>query len=560
MFLHEHYVNRRNMKRLSKILAVLLAVIMVASLCACKDNNTGDKTNGDGLNTEWNDVQIPDSVNYFNSGKEFNYYTYKSINAGNYRLVDGTDVYVGESFVTKEYIKEYFESGMKWLCPQVVAPGRGSDQFNTSEIKKVLDMCHELGYDKSVVLTDNLIYEPYHKAQTEVNNGAWKNETDWDKITCIGNDFDWQWSSTDELDDYFETRMRAYALHPAFQGVYMPDEPGARYMKIIGEIYQSLRRVQEKLGLEEMFININMLPYYSGLVSSSFPPVENSYHTLKEQRDHEAYRRYIRSYFEETQADYVQVDIYPMLEEKLYNLYMVNMQILAEVAKEYDAKIIVLNQTHSNVGQRITSYESLNYMNNLSYAFGAVNNAYYSYFTLDDGVNNNTSYIHRDNCSMMTRFGDKTYVYDIVKELNTKGQRLALSILNFDYTTHGLYYGDDVNHSNTFFTIADDFAVREKFDSFTKLTDYSLNKEISVVTELYDQATGNYMYAAFNATDPLYKGSSTYQTAKMTFTNEYNKALVFFDDGYKVYNLDADHSLTVKMRPGEAHYVIPYAE
>ncbi len=537
------------MKKFAKIIALFMAMLMLVSLCACND-------------TESEELNIPERIDYSQSGKEFDYYTYKSLNAGYYNLF-GRDFFVGESFVNEEYIKEYFESGMKWLCPQVVATGKGPNDFKDSPIQKVLDTCHDLGYDKSVVLTDNVIYEPYHQAQNEIENGAWADETDWSKITCIGTEFDWQWESEAELDAYFEERMSAYAHHPAFQGVYMPDEPGARYMKIIGETYRSLRRVQKKLGLEEMFININMLPYFTQLVSSSYPVVEKDFHVNEEQRQHEAYRRYIKSYFEETQAEYIQADLYPMLEDGMYRLYLINVQLMAEVAKEYGAKIIILNQTHSNVGQVMTSYESLNYQNNIAYGFGAVNNAYYSYFTLDDGYGaGDASFIHRDDGSMMSRFGDKTPVYDIVKELNQKGQVLAPYILNFDYQTHALYSGKELNTFCEAYDYAELFSSYQDFAEFKKLTNYSVNKEYSVVSELYDEEKDNYMYMAMNVTDPIYtsRGSAVYQTATLTFASEYNKALVFTNGKWKTYNLDETNTLTVKMRPGEAHYIIPYAE
>ncbi len=546
------------MKKFTKIIALFMAMLTLTSFVACSNDNDDVIPDDDVVveDTSWKDVEIPDSVNYFDSGKEYDFYTYSSVNSGNFNI-GSQGYYVGESFMDKEHIKEYFDSGMKFICPQVVAPAPNANAFEGSELKKLMDICHELGHDNSMVLLDNQIYSPYHQAQNEVKNGKWANETDWSKITCIGTEFSWQWKSEAELDAFMEERLKIYCEHPAFAGVFMPDEPQGRYMKVIGETYRSLRRVQKKLGIDEMFININLFPYYSNLTTSSFPVVENTFSTELVQRQHEAYRRYIKSYFEETQADYVQADIYPMYEAGMYRLYILNLQIMAEVAKEYDAKIIVVNQTHSNVGQRRTSYESIKYQNNIAFGFGAVNNGYYAYKTLDDGG----TYVHFDDGSMMNRFGDKTYVYDIVKDLNAEAQKLAVSILNFDYTASAGYSDAGITDNEAMLTI-DRYSRKGEIAKFTKLTDYSVDKEYSLVTELYDETKGNYMYMAMNTTDPLYmsKGSAVYQTAKLTFTSEYNKALVFYNGEYKVYDLDADNSLTVKMRPSEAHYVIPYAE
>ncbi len=540
------------MKRLAKFVSLLMAIVMLTSLCACQDANS-DKND-----TSWKDVQIPDSVNYFNSGKQYDFYTYGSINVGSYSIYN-EDYYVGESFLDEEHIQWYFDSGMKFLSPQVAAPAPGNASgFAGSKLKQVMDICHDLGYDKSVVLLDNSIYSPYHQAQSEVKNGAWQNETDWDKITCIGTQYNWQWDTWEDLVRFMKDRLSIYCQHPAFQGVFMPDEPQGRYMRVIGETYKALRQAQQELGIEEMFININLFPYYTNLVTSSYPVVEGSFHSDQEQRQHEAYRRYIKAFLEYSDADYVQADIYPMGEASMYRLYLVNLQIMAEVAKEYDAKIIVVNQTHANVGQRRTSYESLKYQNNIAFGFGAVNNGYYSWKTLDDG----NGYDHFDDGSMTNRFGEKTYVYDIVKDLNAEAQKLALSILNFDYTASAGYESEDKYDYNDAMIRVLNYSRKNEIAPFTKLADYDINKDYSIVTELYDSEKDNYMYMAMNTTDPMYtsKGSRVYQTATLTFTSEFNKALVFYNGSYKVYNLDADSSLTVKMRPGEAHYVIPYFE
>ncbi len=545
------------MKNFNRFLSFLMTIIMLVSLVGCAGNNGGNTDNtppdaNENLTEDTENTQplvIPEKVNYLDSGKSFDFFSYRSVSNGTYKLYD-RPYDVGESYITKEYIKQYFESGLKFLCPQAMAPANSEARpFVGSDLEKVMNICHELGYDKSVVLTDNQIYTPYYRAIANCST-----ETDWSKITCIGN-AEWQWKSEEELDAFMEQQLKNYCYHPAFQGVFMPDEPKAQYMKVIGETYKSLRRVQKKLGIEEMFININLFPYYTNLCKSAYPSVEADFSLSEVQRQHEGYRRYIKSYFEETGADYVQADVYPMNEKFIYRLYVLNLQIMAEVAKEYDAKIIIVTQSHYNVGQRPTSYESLKYMNNLTFGFGGSNIGYYSYFTLDDSGN----YNHFDNGSMVSRFGDKTPVYDMVKDLNVEAQKLAPTILNFKYKTSATYLKNDATTFLDHMSYANKYIGKNDLEPFTKLKQFDFDKEMAIVTELYDAEKDNYMYMAFNSIDPLNKGTTVYQTSKLTFSEEYNKALVFYNGEYSIIDLEQDHSLTVKTHPGEAQFIIPFA-
>ncbi len=539
------------MKKFSKLFSLLLAVIMLGSLCACNNDNSDNK--------DITSDPVPVArLDYTNSGKKFNYFAYSSLFGGSIKYDADTTYEMGESYVTKERIQEYYDAGMGYMFPQTTA--LVGTNFSQGKAKQVMDTAVELGYTKCVVVTDNYLYTPYNNAKGEHENGSLKGETDWTKISCIG-PASWQWDSEADLDAYVEGRLSQYVDHPAFAGVFLPDEPRAIYLNVVGEVYKSIRRVQKKLGVEDLYINANLLPYYPGSVDSAYPPVENSFHALKEQRNHEAYRRYLERFMEASDAEYLQADIYPMSygEQRVYRNFTLNVQLMAEVAKAYDAKIMVVTQTtafgNRTSGTKIVTYEDLNYLLNMIIGFGAENVGYFTYYTHEfDGTN-----VFDDNGSMMNMFGDRTPIYYYVQELNAKFQKLAPFILNFDYQASELYYGDDTTYRADFMDIADMYSRKNEFADFTKLTSYSLNKEHGIVTELYDEVKDNYMYMVFNSTSTSRKGSAVYQAGTLTFSNEYNKAYVFKDGIFKVYNLDENGSLTLKMHPGEAYYVMPYA-
>ncbi len=535
------------MRKKSKIISLITSTVLLLSTfvgCGGQDN-----------------VSLPDRLDYSNSDKQFNYFAYSSLYDGTYSL-GSTEYDTGKEYVNEYYVSEYYDSGMKWILPQTTAVmGAGArENFETSKLKRVLDMAHNLGYDKSVIITDNGIYKPYEDAKTNM-----KSETDWEKITLFGKE-GWQFENEAALDEYIETECLSYYYrHPAFAGVFLPDEPQAKYLKVYGQLYRSVRRVQKKLGLAEMEINANLYPYFPNLVASSYPAVEESFHPDKEQRDHESYRRYVERFLEESGADTLQIDIYPLNDSGVYRMYVLNLQIAAQVAKEHEAKIIVVSQAMTMNCTRILSYEDLCYLNNILMGFGCNNIGYFTYYTHDDSIDSdgNITEVFDDNGSMVTRFGEKTDLYYHVQRVNNQSQKFAPVILNYDYQTSKLYMvsteEQPMSHYSDHMIMADGYIGKTAFADFKKLKAFTVNKEMAIVTELYDDEKDNYMYMVMNSVDAQERGSTSFETATLTFDGEYDYAWVYHDGEYTIEKLDKTHSLTVKMAAGEAHYVMPFA-
>ena len=91
-------------------------------------------------------------------------------------------------------------------------------------------------------------------------------------------------------------------------------------------------------------------------------------------------------------------------------------------------------------------------------------------------------------------------------------------------------------------------------NSFTKLSDCSVNTGSALITELYDDENGNYMYMAMNVLDP--DATATEETVSMTF-NGYTHVLVYRNGGEEKVELSGG-VYTVTLTNGEAVYVIPY--
>ncbi len=545
------------MKKITKILSLILSgTMLLATAAGCKSKK---------------ETKLPENLaSYLDSGKQYNYFGYSCLETGNF--YDQTTYYeMGYSLLNEHYISKFYDTGIRILQPQSAAPANSNmtndpEYYQNSNLKKTLDMAHNLGKDHSVLITDNRFYEGYNLAK------AWATEnkiTDHTKISLIkaegARDFAGQYYTTDELDKDVELWLSLYKDEPAFAGVMLQDEPPAYMLRVIGDLYKSIRRVEAKLKakgelkVDEIMINANLYAYFPNL-SSMYPSVEEEFHEDKQQRQHEAYRRYLDVFLTETEAHTLCMDIYPVMAFGIYRMYIVNLQMAAEVAKAHGAKIAVINQTcsYNDGGTSIMTLEEMEYLNNIVMGYGARNIGYYTYYTADGG----TTYDFHDWGSCVTHWGEETDIYWHTQKVNKTGQLLAPVILNFDYLTSKTYLaqgdGKMVTTNSDHMIMAENYSRKGEFAEFKKLKGLEIDKEMAVVTELYDDEKDNYMYMVMNTVAPQFDGSNAYQTAKLTFSNEYTHAWVFFDDEYTVQKLDKSHSLSVEMKAGEAYYAIPF--
>ncbi len=545
------------MKKMTKILSLILsAMLLLPTAAACTEEN--------------GTVELPESLaSYLDSGKEFRYYGYSCIRSGNFNA-GSSSYYTGYSMVNEYYMNQFYDSGMVVLQAQSTAPANSlmedPDYYNKSTLKYVLDTAHELGYDNSVLITDNRFYVPYNKALNYANTNKIIDHKQISLIKEEGNlDFEGQYRSEEELDKDVYKWLTLYSEHPAFTGVMLQDEPPAKMLRVIGQLYKSIRRVEKqlkadnKLLIDEIMINANLLPYYPNLiVAGTMPVVDESFSVVKQERDDESYRRYLEYFMEESNAKNLAIDIYPLVDTGVYRTYIYNLQVAAEVAKQHNAKINIVNQTTTYNNKRIMSMEDLTFLNNILMGFGAENIGYYTYFTADG----NETYDFNDWGSLVSYFGDVTDLYYRVQKINESGQKFAPVVLNFDYQTSEVYMtsteANPVTTHSAHVQWAQDYKRKDEFAKFTKLTSFELNKEMAVVTELYDKDEGYYMYMLMNVVDPLFTGANAYETLTATFTDEYTHAWVWRNGESRIEKLDKNHAITVKLAAGEADYVIPF--
>lgn len=468
---------------------------------------------------------------YSSSGKQFNFYGYSSASNGEW-TIDGVTYSAGEDFRTVERVREYKDAGMTIYFPQHQALYTGQE-FETSDTKKALDMALEAGIDK-VILNDQRIQRLSRKTGGIVGEGK---------------DF----ATTEDLEATMASYIAPYKDHPAFYGLMLGDEPFYAMHEAYGQVYKALKKV-----CPDCFIQYNLNPITAGKdpakIDDRFPKLEEGEGVGLDWKEIVAlrYEKYLRLFLDSTGADYVQYDQYP-LKSKDYidEYYIYGLQMVAELAKEYDIDFYFVSQTYGqtdgNASPRMLSEADLYWLNNMLVGFGVKTISYFTYWTKSD---NNTEHFIDGN-SFITWYGEKTKIYDWMKQIMAEEQKLAPTILNFDYKTSKVYTTPPMvfpsGHAE--WTL--------QTEDFTALKNVGVNKEVALVTELYDKEKSNYMYMVQNIVDPVNKGSKAYQTVELTFDSKYKYVAVFVKGERTLMKLD-DGKLVLKHKAGEATYVLPY--
>ncbi len=608
---------------------------------------------------EGEDALTEELKDYLNSDLQYNPYAYYSVRDAEMTVATPTNGYLipgtstlattareNMNFYTEGYIGDYYDAGLDWALGQSSAGISGflsqlatsnesydaTDTFEAyrpteenptvykeklqaraADLYNTLEIAQSLGKTNSVIITDGVLNDTDRmtiencyagKTSHDYTLENWTTAPTFINANVSGSVFTTrQMKSFDHLVAFYTPYVLRYALHPAFGGLMLRDEPNALYMNLVGETYKAVKKIYENIesgfytylnpndsaqtiqtvalpkGSYEHFkaadkqIIVNLLPFY-GNSTDAFPYVEGMTTSGNDTAQYTAYKHYLECWFLSSGADYVQMDIYSLYQQGIYRYHNVNVQMAAEVAKKYDAKIAVINSawrrhSHETVsigsyvystefkGERLHTYEDMAWMNNLTMMYGASNFGYYTYHTLSDS----TGQIVEDGASMVNRDGQKTTIYDYVREINRKAQILAPVILNFDYVQSK--YVNTVSTSNTHqskltaYASASD-SISDSMNTCAKLTNATSSDATHsfLINELCDSKKGNYMYAVMNILDTIDR-STEKKTVELTFAKGITHAWVYFDGQFSVMQVQ-NGKLSLSMQNGEAYYVIPY--
>lgn len=496
---------------------------------------------------------------YSSRDKRFDFYGYSAcIDGWN---IDGVDYHSGEDYLSVERIKEYKDAGMTIYFPQSAAAVNDevAQDWENSRAKRALDYALEAGIDK-VILNDNRIQRLTKQdfgTKEEIIEMA-KNGAIYEHklYGLIGEGK--QFATEADLDAFVEACLSLYIDHDAFYGIMLGDEPNFYHAESYGQMYRSIKRVSEKLG-KEVYIQYNLNP-----IGIAFDPIMRQFHCppignvdglTNGQIIEKAYEAYIRLFMEKTGATYIQYDDYPLYrKEYIANWYFFALQMVSKLAKEYGAEFYFVTQTFNKKQTEGDKYTYRNFteadmrwLNNALVGLGIKQISYFTYFTKAD---NNAEHFE-DGKSFITWHGEKTEMYYWMQKIMAEEQKFAPVVLNFDYKSSKVYSkpteGLDLEYVRLQYPTPD----------FTEVTDVEFDKGAALVTELYDEEKGNYLYMVQNIIDPVKEYADPLQTVTLTFTRKYKYASVYVKGERSEVKLKKG-KLTVKQTEGEAVYVMPY--
>ena len=462
--------------------------------------------------------------------KDIEMYAYDCPDIGKWKI-DDVEFDCGEDFRTVERYKEYKDAGFTILFSAFTAKYIGQE-WETSELKMVMDRAYEAGLKKVIILDDRIM------EKSRIAGG----------IIGEGKPF----ATEEDLENFIRDCFKDYTKHPAFYGLKLQDEPRHQYFKAIGQIFKAVRKVRP-----ETFLQCNLVPILClHCTNGMYPEGGDMY---------DRYKAYLCEFLDESQADYVLCDSYPFQEpeQMLFGVFsgigrhfIRTLQICAEVCKERNVNFYFVAQSTGihNKGQvslRVPTKEEVYWQANLLLGFGLRELAYFTYWTRTQSYTKGEFF--KDGCAMISLRGEQTPLYHAIKEVNTMIHALAPVITQFKY-------------------VADRYLISTPFRSHPFFLEYTLRKElktlefaetdreVAMVNELYDEKRDQWMYMIMNATDPLYNEYMIMpQKTTIRFKKKYQKVDIFEEGKWRTETLE-NNTFTVKLNAGHAYFILPYNE
>ena len=488
-------------------------------------------------------LNVPDYSKYTD---QFDFYAYSAYSDGTYEI-DGVKYYIGKNLANIKQYSLYGQAGMTIYFPQndMLIDGSATSITNA---KKLIDDLAKVGIYKTILQDSRILYLSMRETAI-VGSG----------LTFADND---------ALDAYIYDCVKDYATYPGVYGIMLGDEPKYVCLSAYSAVYNSIKRVNEKYGFN-LFIQYNLNPlnvtetvYNEYYPASSGTYEWSNYRYKLKLRDRftdavTRYTQYIKDFLDAMNPDSIMYDDYPLMEDEngklvISDSYIPCLQIVAKAAADRGIKFYHVTQAYENnangsIHRRAMTEAGAKWLNNILLGFGAKQIAYYTYYTRSESdLTGGESYV--DGSSFVDYYGNPTSLYYWMQTIMANNQKFAPTIMQFDYKGSRYYKGSSVS------TNKDHVAEITVSDSFTKLSAFAVDKELALVTELYDDENNYYMYMAMNISNPdvgLYT-----QTVTMTFSG-YSHVLVYVDGVASTYALN-NNVYTATLEAGEAVYVIPY--
>lgn len=459
-----------------------------------------------------------------NQGKTFPIYAYSPPPEGKWWIDD--QIFTTEDFRTVERYQEYKECGFNVLFMQRTAAYNGED-WSTCETKAAMEKAVKAGLDK-IIIVDERIFA----LSTETNG-----------LIGEGKKF----ATEQDLDDFIRDCIKDYKLQEGFYGVQLMDEPFHPRIKAVGQVFKAVRRVDSSI-----FVHCNLNPMIiPHFLYQICPPGMNMI---------DCYEKYLTMFLEESGSDYIMMDIYPFYKtpEKanISKYYFAGLECVARVCKKYGKEMhIVMQSFGMNVRNKpyhlLPNEQRMQYQKNVLISFGVKEFAYFTYWTKQ--ANNSKGEMFPDGKAMMNRQGERTPVWYYVQKINEELNELAPLLSQFEYKTNAYFVTPPLHSNPTYLEMV-------RGGELSQVTSGKTDRDVVLVSELYDKKKRQYMHCVVNVADPKRYAKwhkKKKQLTTLCYAEKYNVADVYKNEKWKTVVLK-DGKLELLLSPGEGAIVLPY--
>ena len=263
--------------KLKKQIAMALAALTASScFAACTPPAPGGTGSSGNTSTENSSVVDDNAPDYSGYDNQFLFYCYMPPNDGTWTADDGTPMYAGEDFRTTERYQEYKDCGFDLLMMQHSGKFDGTQVWEESITKMVMDRALAAGLDQIIVtdirlqeLSEGIVYldeegnpDPEGKLKSnsihlaDANRNGIKMEIDLLGEGLIGEHSPFK--SEEQVDEYVRFCMEPYMNYDGFYGVQLKDEPNFKHVTFYGDTYRSIKRV-----CPDAFVQYNLNQIYT---------------------------------------------------------------------------------------------------------------------------------------------------------------------------------------------------------------------------------------------------------------------------------------------------------
>ncbi|MBE5750315.1 MAG: hypothetical protein E7346_05560 [Clostridiales bacterium] len=545
-------------KALSKILALILATLLVFGCTACGNSSGLPK----------NYTKLPD---YSGTTDELKWLACSGPMSGRFKI--GGEWYdLGPDLRTKEGYTDYLDAGMNVVYLSGTA-AECSPTFDESECKRAMVAAAEAGAEK-ILIADKRIW-----------NLAEKNNLVGEGLT---------YPTYDDLKNKVKGYLSDYIEMDGFYGVSIYDEPVYEFTVSLRYIYNAVYDAWAELVEEKnitkaikdyIYIYICLLPYSSTYSRYGAP---GQFTDMGE-----AYKHYIESYLTPTlegivdengepiqfrTPDYMMVDVYAPRATGLSADYFVSVKTLKDACEKYGTKpsfaITSFEMYNGNSKVYRGAYKS-EMMLEIYSLLGTGYNGTIAWYTYQPAETLSSFGSFNEQFNFVTRSGEKTNIYYYAQDMMAKAKETAKIVLNYKYQGGRFFFADMPNYDTGIYVMGNSGTI--KYDDpdsgetvskasalqiandyqFALLKSATFDNDALYATELKDEKNNLYMYMLQNVCDPAHGNvTDTFGTVKATFDSSYTH-VAEIKDGRLSYVALSDGVYEEGLSAGQAVYLVP---